>query len=168
LPIVQPRVEAFSADETDYRITTAKSLIDPTTGIPVPQGQQLVTTSGANRTTQPIGRPSGISQAAIQPLSQGVHYGPTLSILSLSSDGFYTVTATCSAPHNLSTNSQVSVQGATDNIADGTYSIVVISPMVFSYTTVNVTKQGGLLSGGTRVWTISVGLPIGYTQIPQT
>jgi hypothetical protein len=168
LPIVQPRVEPYLADETDYRITTAKSLTDPTTGIPVPQGQHLVTLDGHNRTTQPIGRPANLAQAAIMPLSQGVHYGPTLSILSLTSDGFYTVTATCSAPHNLSTNSQVSVQGAVANEADGSYSVIVTSALAFTYTTVNPTPQGGLLTGGTRIWSMLVGIPLGYDQIPQT
>jgi hypothetical protein len=168
IPIVQPRVEPYLADETDYRVTTAKSLTDPTTGIPVPQGQQLVTLDGHDRTTQPIGRPSNLAQSAIMPLSQVVHYGPTLSVLSLNSDGFYTVTVTCSTPHNLSTNSQVSVQGAAANEADGSYSVIVTSALAFTYTTINPTPQGGLLTGGTRIWSMLVGIPLGYDQIPQT
>ena len=168
LPIVQPRTEPFLADETDYRVTAAPSLIDPTTGIPVPQGDTLVTLNGNNRTTQPLGPPAHTAQSAIQPQFNGVHYGPTISVLSLTSDGFYTVTVTCSAPHGLANNSQISVQGATVNEADGTYSVVVNTAMSFSYTTINTTPQGNLLSGTTRIWTLLLGIPRGYDEIPQT
>lgn len=168
MPIIQPRIEPFLNDETDFRVTAAAPLIDPTTGIPVPQGDALVTLGGDNRTTKPIGVPAGISQSAIQPQFQRTHYGPTLAVLSLTSDGFYTMTVTCSAPHGLVTNAQVSVQGALQNGADGTYSVVVTTAMAFTYTTQNVVPQGGLLIGGTNIWTALVGLPRGYDQIPQT
>jgi len=168
VPVTQPRTEPFLNDETDYRVTAAPSLIDPTTGIPIPQGVPLITTQGDNRTTQPVGRPSGIAQSATQPLFKGVQYGATLSVLSLISDGYYTVTVTCSAPHGMATNSQISVQGASDNRADGTYSVIVTTAMAFSYTTIGTTAQGNLLTGSTAIWTVLVGLPRGYDQLPKT
>jgi hypothetical protein len=168
VPVTQPRTEPFTADETDYRVTAAPSLIDPVTGIPVPQGDTLLTLNGNNRTTQPLGPPAGIAQAAIPPQYKSIHYGPTLSVLSVISDGFYTVTVTCSSPHGLANNSQVSVQGLTFNGADGTYSVVVKTATAFSYTTINVTPQGSLLSGASRIWTLLAGIPRGYDEIPQT
>lgn len=168
VPIAFPQIEPFLADETDYRVTAAPPLIDPVTGIPIPQGDTLVTLAGDNRTTQPLGRPAGIAQAATQPQYDGKQYGPTLAILSLISDGFYTITATCSAPHGLVTNSQINVQGATVNRADGAYSVTVGNPMTFTYTTQNTVTMGNILAGNTRIWSIYVGLPRGYDELPKT
>lgn len=167
LPITQPRIEPFLADETDYRVTAAPSLIDPVTGIPIPQGDTLVTLAGDNRTTQPLGPPRGVNNA-VQNQFEGITYGPTLAVLSMFGDGFYTITITCSAPHGLSTNSQVSVHGASSHAADGAYSVTVTSALAFTYQTPNVIPQGGLLAGSTQVWTIKVGIPRGYDQIPST
>ena len=168
VPIVQPRTEGFTSDETDYRVTAAAPIIDPKTGIPIPQGVQLVTTDGTNKTTVPLGRPAHIQQAAAQPQFNRAHYGPTISVMSMMSYGESTITVTCSAPHNLATNAQISVEGAVYKDADGAFSVTVTTATAFTYTTNTVVPPGSVMTTGTNVWTILVGLPYNYAQLPQT
>lgn len=168
VPIEQPRVESFINDEVDYRITAAPPLIDPTTGIPIPQGQQRITTSGQDRITQPIGRPVGLNLSATMPLKGAVHYGEAVPVLSAIGNGSFTVTVTCSAAHGLSTNDQVAIEGMTSTAADGFYSITVTSGTAFTYFTNTEVPSGSLLGSRTLIWTTIVGLPYVNDQIPQT
>lgn len=167
-PIVQPRVEIYAADETNYRVTSQPPIIDPTIGIPVPQYSYLVSQDGDNMTTQPIGIPADLDPNAVMPLQEGKNYNVTLPVMSFFSTGTDQQTVTCSAPHGLSTNSQVSVEGSTDNRADGIYSVTVTSATTFTYQTNTIIPAGPLLGATTRIATAIVGLPINYVQIPQT
>lgn len=167
VPIDQPRVEGFISDEVDYRLTAAPSIIDPTTGIPIPQGQQLITGNGDDRITQPVGRPTGLNLSATMPLKGTVHYGEALPVLSAITTNFR-VNVTCSAPHGLSENDQVAVEGMTNPLADGFYSINVRSATVFRYFINTDIAAGSILGPRTIIWTTSVGLPYVNEQIPQT
>jgi len=168
IPVYRPSTEQFSSDETDYRVTAAAPIIDPKTGIPIPQGVQLVTTDGVNKTTVPVGKPAHLQQDATQPQFNKAHYGPTIAVMSMMSDGNYTVSVTCSAPHNLATNGQISVQGATVKQADGAFSVTVTTATAFTYTTNTVMPAGSVMTTGTTVWTLLAGLPYNYAQLPQT
>jgi hypothetical protein len=76
---------------------------------------------------------------------------------------------TCSAAHGLSTDSQIAIEGLSNNNADGFYSVTVgASATAFTYQTNNVIPSGNILQSSTLLVTALVGLPYNYTQIPQT
>jgi hypothetical protein len=57
VPIENPRIEYFVADETNIRTTSGQNTIDPITGIPVPGRINRITQAYANRVTQQTGEP---------------------------------------------------------------------------------------------------------------
>lgn len=59
MPIMNPRVQDYQAAETNYRQTSQPSLIDPYTGIPIPQGSMRITENDQDRVTQTTGEPTG-------------------------------------------------------------------------------------------------------------
>lgn len=59
VPILNPRVEAFIADETNYRTTSGQDTVNYPTGIPVPGDDKRITQDGNNRVTQQTGEPNG-------------------------------------------------------------------------------------------------------------
>ena len=75
---------------------------------------------------------------------------------------------TFSSPHGLNTGDQIAVQGLTNNLADGAYSITVTTATAFTYQVNNVIPIGNLLQGTTLMVTALVGLPYNYNQIPIT
>jgi hypothetical protein len=168
VPIINPRVQDFANDESDYLSTNAPTVYDATTGIPVPSTTDITTETGVIITPQPIGAPLGLDQNAQMPLVNNVTWGVALPVVSISSIGTNTVTVTCSQSHNLLTNAQVAVQGITDKNASGFYSITVTTATAFTYTTNKVIPSGSLITGKTLVTTVNVGLPYDYAQIPQT
>lgn len=168
VPVFQPRVEQFEADETNYRITVPGT-VDFVTNIPKPSDDFRVTMDCQNRVTQEIGAPRGLDQNAVMPYNGAVQraYGVVLSPLSLTANGTATVTATFSAAHGLCTNDQIAVDGLTNPAAAGFFSVTVSNPMTFTYmTNVNV-AAASLLTGTSRMITVLVGLPYGDEQIPQ-
>ena len=168
MPIINPRVEPFFSDETNTIVVSAGAPTDPVTGIPIYPTVSLVTEGGTNLTTQPIGPPTGLDQNAVMPLySQGT-YRVNLNPLSVVADGTNTVSVTCSSAHNLSTNDQIAVEGLSNKLATGFYSITYQTATVFTYQTNNAIPAGNLIQGNTLMVTALVGLPYGYDQIPQT
>ena len=169
MPIVNPRVQDYVAAETDNIAINAPTVTDFWTGIPMPSTTNVVTQSGQNLTTQPIGQPTGLDQNAVMPLFNQTHYRVVLSPLSISSQtGTSTITVTFSSAHGLNTNDQIAVQGLTNNKADGFYSVTVTTATAFTYQTNNAIPAGGLLQGTTLMVTALVGLPYNYNQIPLT
>ena len=166
-PIVNARVQDFTVAETDYVTTSAPTVYDPQTGIPIPSTTNIVTQDGQNLTMQPYGPPVGLEQAAVMPLNGKTHYGVKISPLSVTANGTTTITVTCSTAHGLTTNDQISVLGLSNVKANGFYSIATSNPMTFTYQTNSVIPSGALLQGSTNIVTALVGLPYGYTQIPQ-
>lgn len=168
VPIFYPSVESFEQDETNFRSVAGPPALDPMTGIPVPIDIQFLTQDSRHMTTIPIGQPVGLEQGAIMPLYEEVHFDIQLPVLSVTADGTGNINVTCYAVHNLVNNSQISVVGMSDIRADGFYSVTVISATAFSYRPVPVIAPASLLTGTTNIVTANVGLPRGYTQIPQT
>jgi len=166
-PIINARVQDFETAETNYQTVSAPATIDPQTGIPIPPSVTLVTQSGQQLTTQPYGQPVGLTQPAVMPLKGTTQYAVKLPVVSVSSNGTTVVTVTCSAVHNLTTNDQISVEGVTNTDACGFYSVTVLTATAFTYEPVQVIPAAALLTPTTRIITASVGLPYGYTQIPQ-
>lgn len=166
-PIVNARVQDFETAESNYQTVTAPPTIDSETGIPIPPSTTLVTQNGQQLTTQPYGQPVGLTQPAVMPLKGTTAYAVKLPLVSVSANGTNTITVTCSAVHNLTTNDQISVEGLSNTKACGFFSVTVTSATAFTYQTAQVVASGPLLTSTTRIITASVGLPYGYTQIPQ-
>lgn len=150
-PQEQLRSLVLSQDPTPIRYALPEPfLYDETTG-----------------TTQPYGQPVGLEQAAIPPQFGTVKYGVPLDMLSVTANGTTTIAATCSTPHGLVTDGQISVEGLTNRLATGFYSVAVTSATAFQYVTYSVVPAGALITPTTRIVTALVGLPLGYTTIPQ-
>lgn len=168
-PIQNPRVQDYAAAETSDVTTNAPTVLDPTTGIPVPSTINIVTEDGVNLTTQVLGRPTGLDQNAVMPLFNQTNYRVVLSPISITSQtGTSTITVTFSSAHGLSTNDQIAVQGLQNNLANGVYSVTVTTGTAFTYQTNNAIPIGNLLQGTTLMVTALVGLPYNYNQVPLT
>ena len=175
VPIQNPRVQDYAAAETD-NISTNPGSVDFWTGIPIPSTTDIVTEDGIQITTQVVGRPTGLDQNAVMPLygteafrvqlyPTSINYFPPPAIAPPATS---TVTVTFSSPHGLNTGDQIAVQGLTNNLADGAYSITVTTATAFTYQVNNVIPIGNLLQGTTLMVTALVGLPYNYDQIPLT
>ena len=114
-----------------------------------------------NRVTEPYGAPVGDVQNAVMPYNGATQqaFGITLAVLSVTSDGSATVTVTCSAPHGLQTNSQVSVEGLNWSPACGIYTAVPTTATAFTYMTYGANPSGSLLTNTTLILTALMGLP---------
>lgn len=173
-PIQNPRVQDYAGAETDNITVNAPTVIDPLTGIPVPSTLNIVAQDGTSITTQVLGRPRGLDQNAVMPLFGTESYRVVLYPLSINyfpppiPTATSTVTVTFSSPHGLNTGDQIAVQGLTNNLADGAYSITVTTATAFTYQVNNVIPIGNLLQGTTLMVTALVGLPYNYNQIPIT
>ena len=168
IPVIQPRVESFETDETNYHVVAGPPTIDPVTGIPIPNSTILTDQNGNLMAEQPIGQPVGLDQGAVMPLQGSEHYRVTLYPLSVSSIGTPVVTVTFSSPHGLATNDQIVVQGLANKHACGAFSITVTTATAFTYQTNAAIPAASLLTASTLMVTANIGLPLGFTQIPQT
>jgi hypothetical protein len=169
VPVMNPRTEPYASDETDYTVTSLNATTDQTTGLQVTNPTYLVDENGNNVTTQPIGAPVGLTQAAIMPVQNTITYGITLPVVSMTANGGTIITVTCSASTGLNTNDQISVQGTLNGAAtDGFYSVTVNTATQFTYTVAQNVASGSILGSTTLVKTAIVGVPYNYSQIPQT
>ena len=168
VPIINARTQDFVAASINYSTVSGGGTIDPITGIPIPPTVNLETEAGENSTTQPYGPPVGLTQAAQMPLLGKKAYAVLLPVLSVTANGSDVITVNCSAPHNLTTNDQVSVQGLSVNKLTGFYSITVTTATQFTFQSNTATAAGSLYLPTSRIITALVGLPYGYTKIPQT
>jgi len=167
-PIDNPRVQDYYTAETTTIAVSQGAQTDPTTGIPIYPTVNLVNQDGSTPTTQPIGAPTGLDQNAVQPQFLSTAYRVNVNPTSVLGNGTSTVTVNCSTPHGLATNAQIAVEGLSNNAADGMYSVTVTTATQFTYQTNSAIPSGNLLQGTTLIVTALVGLPYGYTQIPQT
>jgi len=173
-PIVQARTQDFSNAETDFITANYPTVTDPTTGIPIPSNTNILTQNANNLTSQPMGIPIGLDADAVMPLAGTTQYAIQLPLVSVVANGTYTISVTCSSPHGLSTNDQVSVSGLSSNKAVGFFSVTVTTATAFTYQTGTAIPAGSLLTTSSSVGVMSkvitalVGVPYDYTQIPQT
>lgn len=164
VPVYLPLTENFLYDESQNLTTQPE--IDPVTGIGLPPSN-INTEDGFAIALDPYGQPVGLTQAAIMPLYGKTHYGVPVPVLSLISDGSNTVRATCSQAHGLSTNDQIAVEGITNRLAAGFFSITVTTATAFTYQPYSDIPAASLLAEGSLIVTALVGLPLGYSIIPQ-
>lgn len=167
-PIMQPRVQDFAQAESNFQTISAPTVYDPVTGIPIPSTTTLSAQNGDNLLTQQVGIPADIDQSAVMPLEGKTAYRVKLYPTSISSLGTDQISVTFSAPHGLSTNDQIVVQGLGDSNADGAYSITVTTATAFTYQTNVIIPSAALLTGTTLMVTAHIGMPYGFSQLPQT
>jgi hypothetical protein len=106
--------------------------------------------------------PFGVDQTQFQAYPLGV----PLSLISVTANGSPTINVTCSAPHGLSTNNQIAVEGLSNGLANGFFSVTVTGAMSFTYQCYAPIPSASLLTSGTRMVTAKVGLPRTYDAIP--
>ncbi len=188
VPIVNPRPQLYSPAETDW-LTLTPSTTDPVTGLPIPNttvmatvvtddynvdyasadygtGQQVI---GRPMSPQPVGSPTGYTQAAQAPLVAQAAYAVALPIVAILSSGGTAQVVTTATPHGLSSGSQVAIQGLVNTAATGTYSVaLVLSVTQFTYQTNTVIPAGSLLGPRTLVTTMNIGIPLNMDQLPVT
>jgi hypothetical protein len=168
-PIVNARVQDFTLASVDNFAVSAPTTYDPTTGLPLPPQNVLITQDGQNLTTQPIGIPADLDPNAVPPLNGKLHFNVTIPVLTVYSTGGNTITVNCSSPHGLQAGYQFSIEGLTSKEASGFYNVTAApTATVFTYTTNRTVPSGTISTSTTRAATADVGLPYGYTQIPQT
>ncbi len=154
---------------TDTPQAQLRAITLPADPVPVWQPRPESFFSAEVDSNQPIGVPTGLDQNAVMPYNGIVQkpFAVPIAVLSVISDGSTTIFVTCSAPHNLDNDDQIAVQGLSDRNACGFFSVVMFTPMLFTYTTANAIHAASLLTPTTRMITCLVGLPLGQTQIPQ-
>lgn len=171
-PIMNARTQNFVAAETDYIMAQTPTIYDAVTGIPIPQGSDLITNDGLNITAQEVGAPAlrysiGLDPNAVMPLSGSAHFNIELPILSITANGTTVINVTCSSPHNLTSGDQIAVFGVTQNAAMGFYTVVVTTATAFTYEVMSDIPQRSLgMRTGARIVTASVGIPYGNLQVP--
>jgi len=141
-------------------------LVQEATGSTATENTRVTQQTGetrADKSQQP-----GLDQNAIMPLQVNTAYYVTLSLVSVTSDGFGNINVTCSSAHNLSTGNQISVEGLSKATANGFYTVTVTTATAFTYQVNPVLSSGSLLTGTTKMVTANAGLPYNNTQIPQT
>lgn len=166
VPIINPRVEPYAWDEVDRRQVSGYNTTNPSTGIPVQQGDTRVTTlddeaTENTRVTQQTGEaPYGTNQLpGTDP--NAVSYRPILGVGNVSG----TIRLTVSDTSGFITNQRVIVQeveGAT--AANGSWVITVVNQTKIDLQ--GSTFSGVYTSGGYIINDPS--LPYGFDQIPRT
>ena len=184
LPIVNPRIQDYVTAASDNRVVIASTSIDSKTGLTVYTFNNRVTSlnnvAADQRVAQEVGAPNGTKNFqsgtdinAVMPLTNLKKYKTPLSVISVKTDGISTLTMTCSSVHGLSSNDLVAIEGGGSNLMDGFYNVTVISATAFSYQPpVAVPNPGAfgpaLLQPSTLFLTAIVGLPYGFTKVPQS
>jgi hypothetical protein len=154
------------SDSPQEQLRTIVIPADPTP-VTTPRPEDFVTSEAGSYTGRPYGLPTGLQQGAVMPQIGAVTYGALIPVMSVTANGTTTISVTCSQAHGLVTGAQISVEGLTKTGATGFYSINVTTGTAFNYTTFAAVSGGSLLTGNTRMVTTLVGLPYGYTTIPQ-
>lgn len=146
-----------------------RAIVLPADPVPIsiPRTEPFVYDSSGN---SPVyGEPVGLIQSAVMPYNGATQtaYRVKLPVLSVSSSGGTTISVTCSAVHNLSTNDQISVEGLSNVLACGFFSVTANTATAFTYTTALSVTAGSLLTATSNIITALVGLPYDQQTIPQ-
>lgn len=181
VPIINARPELYPQDSTTYIGTGATTTAYPS-GIPV-ISQQVLGGATVNDTILPqvIGpnlgpnskgqlNPSVIGadpNAQMTPVKD-IQWARKLPITSIVTNGSPIVTVNCSAIHQLTSGSQVAIQGTSNTLVYGIYSATVTTATVFTVQANANVASGSVATPTTIVQTVNVGLPWNVTQVPNT
>lgn len=167
VPIVNPRVEPYLYDEADYRQISGYNTVNARTGIPVPGGDQRVTSyndepTNDKRVTQETGEPpNGLNQ---QPGTDpnAVTYR---KVTGCGNNGVGQIRITVATTNGMRTNQTVTVRdiNGVPN-ASGNFVISVIDDTHFDLQ--NTVFTGSYIGGGYVINDPS--LPRGFDEVPKT
>lgn len=160
VPISNPRTQNYEAASGDQRLTYSAPVIDPVTGLAIPQGQTRITQNDQRRVIQEVGDPLG--------LDPSVSNNPPIPFLSIIASGPYIVNVTTSPAHGLVTGDSVGVEGVTLDTASGAFTVIVTSPTAFQYSTNKAMQLGSVSTNDTRIVKMTIGLPRNMDSVPKT
>lgn len=167
VPIVNPRVEPYAWDEIDRRQISGFNTVNPTTGIPVQQGDVRVTSlnntaTDDKRVTQQTGEaPYGTNQLpGTDP--NAVTYRTVISVVN---NGIGAIRVVLNTTNGMKTGQKVivrEVEGVAN--ANGSFYVTVINTSTIDLQ--NSSFVGTYTSGGYVINDPS--LPYGFNEIPRT
>lgn len=165
MPVKNPRIESYRADTADQRQISGFNTVDPITGIPVPGGDIRVTTSNGDatndvRVVQEVGPLLGIDTRATP--------NQPIPLQSVTSDNTYTITVVTKSPHGLATGNIVGIQGLSNRMAMGAFTITVVDSVTFTYITTFPVSAATLNDSTSLLVPMAVGLPYNFVQVPKT
>jgi hypothetical protein len=167
VPIINPRVEAYLNDSTDYRQVSGYNTTDSVTGIPIPGGPTRVTTADGNatnnkRVTQQTGGANGSLNELPGTDPNAVTYR---NVTGAANNGIGSIRLTLNTTNGMITNQKVIVRDVNGvPNANGTFTIYVIDSAQIDLQ--NTTFTGSYVGGGYVINDPS--LPLGFDEVPKT
>ena len=166
VPIVNPRVEPYAWDEIDRRQVSGYNATDPTTGIPIQQGDTRVTTVDGTvpdktRVTQQTGEAPGETNQKPGTDPNAVTYR---NIITVADNGAGLIRITVTVTSGFITNQRVIIGDVNGVPANGRWVITVVNATQFDL-------QGSVYSGSytTGGYVINdPSLPYGFNEVPKT
>lgn len=162
VPVTNPRIQDFVAAEMNFRTTSGQNTIDPTTGIPVPGGDTIITQNNYNVVTPVTGAPNGSLNNKPGTDPNAVTYR---TITNAVNNGAGLIRLTVATTNGMITGQSVivaDVAGVT--AANGTFRITVINTTQLDLQA--STFSGSYTSGGYVIHNPS--LPYGFDEVPET
>ena len=162
VPIVNPRVQDFVQAEMTYQTTSGQNTIDPTTGIPIPGGDVIVTQNNYAYVTQVTGAPNGSLNDLPGTDPNAVTYR---NVTNAQNNGTGGIRLTLNTTNGMITGQNVIVAdvGGVTN-ANGNFRITVVSTTRIDLD--GSTFAGSYTSGGYVINDPS--LPYGFDEVPET
>lgn len=162
VPIVNPRIQDFVQAEMTYQTTSGQNTIDPTTGIPIPGGDVIVTQNNYQYVTQVTGAPNGSLNDLPGTDPNAVTYR---NISNAVNNGTGGIRLTLDTTNGMITGQNVivaNVGGVTN--ANGNFTITVVTSTRIDLD--GSTFAGSYTSGGYVINNPS--LPYGFDEVPET
>lgn len=167
VPIVNPRVEPYLYDDTDYRQISGFNTVNARTGIPVPGGDQRVTSldnlpTNDKRVTQQTGEPPNGTNQDPGTDPNAVTYR---KVTGVSNNGIGQIRVAVNTTNGMRTNQTVIVRDVNGvPAANGSFVITVIDTTYFDLQ--NTVFTGSYIGGGYVINDPS--LPRGFDEVPKT
>ena len=162
VPIVNPRIQDFVQAEMTYQTTSGQNTIDPTTGIPIPGGDVIVTQNNYQYVTQVTGAPNGSLNDLPGTDPNAVTYRNVSNAVNNGTGG---IRLTLDTTNGMITGQNVivaNVGGVTN--ANGNFKITVVTSTRIDLD--GSTFAGSYTSGGYVINNPS--LPYGFDEVPET
>ena len=167
MPILNPRVEPYATDETDWRQVSGANTIDPGTGIPVPGGDTRVTTqNGVATNDRRVRQQTGAAPGSLNELPGTDPAAVTYRVVTLAANnGSGLIRLTVGSTHGM-INGQNVIVGEVEGVsaANGRWVLTIVNATQIDLQ--GSTFSGSYTSGGYVINDPS--LPYGFDEIPRT
>lgn len=162
VPIVNPRIQDFVNAEMNYRTTSGQNTVDPTTGIPIPGGDTIITQNNYNVVTPTTGAPNGTLNNKPGTDPNAVTYR---TVTNATDNGSGQIRLTIATTNGMITNQNVTVADVGGvPTANGNFKITVVSTTEIDLQ--GSSFSGSYTSGGYVIHNPS--LPYGFDEVPET